>query len=659
METTQAPSREQLLYWLHEASEIEHNLMCCYLYAAFSLKVTDERWSPTQLAAVQGWRRSITTVALEEMSHLCLVGNIVNALGGTAHFNRPNFPIGVGPYPAGFVIRLQPFSEATIAHFQFLERPHESTLSDASGFTPEYQYQRGIAADRLSPGPSDYSTVGELYTALRNGLEAFAAQHGEAMLFLGDRSRQVDESLAPLPGVRAVTDLKSVNLALDTIVTQGEGAGDSQHDSHFCRFTRIAEELTQLKMEDPGFEPAWHAATNPVMNRPPIAQGREYIEHPIQSRWLDIGNALYATSLRCLVQGFSATERATKATWLSVSIALMRALNPVGQGLAARPAHNDNEDTHAGLTFTALRTLSWLPEDVAARQISTRLGELRERAIALPMTLIKGETPASWQSVIEALTQQQSRLKAMAGVPVSSAPQTQPAALIPVATTPVASSAPVIEIAEGKSIAIEFEARRCIHARHCVLGGPSVFKANTPGTWIYPDTMHVESVVTLAHQCPSGAIQYRRRDGGPEEQMPPVNTLHLRENGPYAVKANIQLTRSDGEVVTDGTRATLCRCGQSKRKPWCDGSHVTANFAASGEPLTGNIDPLAVRDGKLVITPLHNGPLKIEGSVEICAGTGRTVARIKEARLCRCGHSQNKPFCDLSHAAVGFEADGV
>jgi CDGSH-type Zn-finger protein len=48
----------------------------------------------------------------------------------------------------------------------------------------------------------------------------------------------------------------------------------------------------------------------------------------------------------------------------------------------------------------------------------------------------------------------------------------------------------------------------------------------------------------------------------------------------------------------------------------------------------------------------------VEGNVEICAGTGRTVARVTQARLCRCGHSQTRPFCDLSHVAAGFEADG-
>ncbi|HEY8975814.1 MAG TPA: CDGSH iron-sulfur domain-containing protein, partial [Burkholderiaceae bacterium] len=196
-------------------------------------------------------------------------------------------------------------------------------------------------------------------------------------------------------------------------------------------------------------------------------------------------------------------------------------------------------------------------------------------------------------------------------------------------------------------------ARRCIHSRHCVLEAPMVFRANTPGDWITPDALDQEALVAVAERCPSGAIRYRRRDGRPGESAPPVNTLHVRENGPYALRAPLSVAGVD-----DGLRATLCRCGRSRNKPWCDGSHVAAGFAATGEPPTGAIDVLAGRDGPLAVTPLRDGPLQVRGNLEICAGTGRTVARVTQARLCRCGHSRDKPFCDLSHVAAGFVAAG-
>ncbi len=650
--TPHPPSREQLLYWLHEAAEIEHHLMCCYLYAAFSLKRTAPAWSDAQRDAVERWRRTLMSVVFEEMTHLALVGNLAQALGAAPHMNRPPFPVDAGPYPAGFVIRLQPFSAATIEHFKFLERPSHEHLSDAAGFVPQRDYRRAVPEGRLSPGPRDYDTVGELYQVLAKSLEACVAALGEAALFVGDPALQVDAMLVPLPGMQAVTDLASARQALHTIVTQGEGAGSDQTDSHFCRFTRVGEELAALKAADAGFEPAWPAATNPVMNAPiHSASERVHVNEPRIARWLDIANAMYTTSLRCLLQGFGARERQAKATWLATSFALMRALVPVGQGLAARPASAVPGGPHAGLTFTPLRTLAFLPEDGAAAFVAERLGQLRQRAIDLPLQLVAGESTATWPGVIELLAAQQAALLRIAGVAPAVSPAPAPVAAPSPAPTATESK---IEVVRGQQVTVIFEGRRCIHSRHCVLDAPTVFKANTPGEWIYPDTVPVETLLGVAHNCPSGAIRYERHDGGAPEAAPPVNQLRIRENGPYAVHAPLTLAGRD-----DGYRATLCRCGQSNNKPWCDGTHATAGFVASGEPRSGSVDPLAVRDGPLEVTPLKNGPLQVRGNLEICAGTGRTVARITEARLCRCGKSGNKPFCDLSHLAAGFVADGA
>ncbi len=657
-----APSREQLLYLLHEAAEIEHNLMCCYLYAAFSLKVADDRWTPPQREAVADFRRTITGVALEEMTHLCLVGNLMSALGAQPFFSRPNFPIDAGPYPDGFVMRLQGFSLATLEHFEFVERPHGADIQDSAEFAPARRYQRSAAiTGRLSPLSLDYETVGALYNALRAGLTAFCAQHGEGALFLGDPALQVDASFAPLPGVTTVRDLASALRAIETIVSQGEGAGADTAHSHFNRFVRLRESLLARLAEDPSFEPAWPAATNPVMNRPVASSARVYIDHPDIAPWLDIGNAIYTTSLRCLAQGFGAVEPASKAAWLAVSAELMRALVPVGQGLAARPAHADRPGPHAGLTFTSLRTLAPLPAQSAARFVAERIGELVSRARALRVVAVAGETESTWQRVIDALVRQQARLATMD--PLADAPAVAPApapsaAAQTTASQPAAPAAPVapapaVEVARGRAMTVLFEAKRCVHSRHCVLDAPGVFKANTPGEWIFPDQISTEALVEVAHKCPSGAIRYERADGGPAEAPPAVNTLFVRENGPYAVRAALDVAGD-----TSHFRATLCRCGQSKNKPYCDGSHATAKFRASGEPDTSAPDPLAVRDGRLSVVPVRNGPLRVEGNVEICAGTGRTVARVTAARLCRCGQSNNKPFCDLSHVAAGFEADG-
>jgi CDGSH-type Zn-finger protein len=75
-------------------------------------------------------------------------------------------------------------------------------------------------------------------------------------------------------------------------------------------------------------------------------------------------------------------------------------------------------------------------------------------------------------------------------------------------------------------------------------------------------------------------------------------------------------------------------------------------------PPSAQIDASVVkRDGPLSVTPTRNGPLAIRGSLEICSGTGRTVSRVENARLCRCGGSSNKPSSDGTHARIGFQAE--
>ncbi len=200
----------------------------------------------------------------------------------------------------------------------------------------------------------------------------------------------------------------------------------------------------------------------------------------------------------------------------------------------------------------------------------------------------------------------------------------------------------------GETVDIGFDGRKCIHSRNCVLGQPDVFVPNAPGEWIHPQGASVEAIVAIAESCPSGAITYRRHDGGAAEAPPRVNTARLRENGPIAVHAEIEI---GGETTL---RATLCRCGASENKPYCDGSHAKAGFTATGEPTLKESEALAVRNGPLKATPLPNGPLMLVGNLEIVTGTGHTIDKTTKTFLCRCGHSQNKPFCDGSHKAAGF-----
>ena len=203
---------------------------------------------------------------------------------------------------------------------------------------------------------------------------------------------------------------------------------------------------------------------------------------------------------------------------------------------------------------------------------------------------------------------------------------------------------------EGEKVDVGFDGKRCIHSRNCVLGHPSAFVPNAPGQWIHPEGASVEAIVQIVESCPSGALSYKRKDGGADEAAPPVNTARIRENGPIAMHGAIEI---DGETML---RATLCRCGESKNKPYCDNSHKEAGFVASGEPESKESTALDARDGLLKIVSQTNGCYRVEGNLEIVTGTGRTIDRTTKAFLCRCGHSGAKPFCDGTHKKIGFVA---
>jgi CDGSH-type Zn-finger protein/uncharacterized Fe-S cluster protein YjdI len=652
-----APSREHLFHALSEAAELEHCLMCTYLYAAFSLKTgADEGLTAAQLDAVKRWRATIMDIATQEMGHLVAVWNITAALGGAPRLGRSNFPLDPGYLPAGIVVRLAPFDTATLQHFIHLESPTGSNEPDSPVFAPERAYLRGADGPRLTPMAMDYASVGKFYEILGEGLTRFVQAHGESVAFCGDPALQLASTDTGLPGVEKVICLRTVLAAFAAIVTQGEGAASHSEGSHYQRFAQIRSEYEALLQQDPNFAPAFPAATNPVLRRPPRPEGRVWIEDARAIATTDLANSLYGLMLRLLAYTYAvAAENPDKALALDLAVGLMHALTPLAERAARLPAGKSNPHCHAGVSFIALRDAASLPPGISARRF------FRERLDDLAAGALRLRDPQDARTDIAASILSGLARKAASGFdlsapgqpraasPPAAAAQAQPAAPEPATTTTTQDG---IESVETDKLTLIYEGKRCIHARNCVTWGPSVFLANVKGPWIHPDTMDVERVAELAHVCPSGAIRYRRKDGRPDEAAPPVNLAAVREAGPYAFRGDL---RVNGASI--GFRATLCRCGASKNKPFCDSSHHDIGFNASGEPATGTqTEMLAVRDGPLQIDPQVNGPLQIRGNLEITSGTGRMVARVTSARLCRCGQSANKPFCDGSHARVGFVA---
>jgi CDGSH-type Zn-finger protein/uncharacterized Fe-S cluster protein YjdI len=657
-----APHREQLAGMLCEAAEIEHCLMCCYLYAGFSLKEhADEGLDEVELAAVRRWKREVIRIATDEMLHLALANNLLLSIGASPHYRRFNFPISGGLFPADIGVALTPFDEATLDHFVYVERPRDVAERDGASYSAmkDPSLTRRMLTGRLMLFTEDYDTVGELYQTIAESFRVLHDSLGAQRLFVGPQGAQLGQQDFRLGGLCRIADLKDALAAIELIVRQGEGSASEQGDCHYARFVAIRREWQQLKARRPGFVPYRPAARNPVM-RSPVTTDRVQVLAEPASRILDAGNAAYVLMQRLLAlmsdeHICTASDRRAVA---DQTLLLMHVVADVGSLLTTLPARDDLPGVNAGLTFTVSRQSLHYPSRTAAAAVleeaTHALGRrLEEFVPQFPQLRRHAAQLMGWQA--SWITQEERAAPAVA------MPQAAPEAAAPPAASPAAPSSS-ITTAVGQDLTVHFDTKRCIHARHCVTGEPEVFLANVPGDWIYPDNATPERLAIVAHCCPSGAITYERHDGRPGEAPPKVNLVRVRENGPLAVHAGIALAWPDGRVEPL-KRATLCRCGRSSNKPFCDGSHTGSDgappFVTSGEIATRPSEPLAVRDGRLDVEPLRNGPLELRGNLEILCGTGRTVDRLQAVRLCRCGRSGDKPFCDGSHAAAGFVADGV
>jgi len=129
----------------------------------------------------------------------------------------------------------------------------------------------------------------------------------------------------------------------------------------------------------------------------------------------------------------------------------------------------------------------------------------------------------------------------------------------------------------SNDIVVTFEPRLCIHAERCVHGEPRVFDAKAK-PWIQPQHATADAIAAVVRQCPTGALQYERLDGGATEQPDAAPSIHLVAGGPLHVRGEVTVQDAEGRVFRNTTRVALCRCGASANKPFCDGSHTRIGF---------------------------------------------------------------------------------
>ncbi len=214
---------------------------------------------------------------------------------------------------------------------------------------------------------------------------------------------------------------------------------------------------------------------------------------------------------------------------------------------------------------------------------------------------------------------------------------------------------PTIRTYESDAIVIRYDVKRCIHAAECVKGLPRVFDPKRR-PWVDLSQANADEIANVVMACPTGALQYTRQDGGLEEVPPRANEVTVEADGPLYARGDLEIYTPEG--VSEQTRAALCRCGASHNKPFCDNSHLDVDFEDEGNFTVPNEPTTERRAGRLTIKPQPDGPLLLEGSFHLRSHDGEQSSHFTEqAWCCRCGQSQNKPFCDGSHNRVAFQAD--
>jgi CDGSH-type Zn-finger protein len=636
--------REALIYMLCEASELEHGIMCQYLFAAFSLKQNAaEGLTDDQVTAVQRWRTRISHVAVQEMLHLALVQNLLSAVGAAPHLSRPNFPQPASHYPAGVNLTLLPFGEAALRHFMFLERPEGMALHDAPGLAAFSRAAPAMQAGDIVPRGQDFATVGHLYRSIEAGIEHLADKYGERWLFVGPPRAQATQQYFGWPELVAVTDVASAKQAIGEILEQGEGPRGDWRNAHFGQFVEILDEFEQFREADRGFDPV-----RPVipLNVRPSERNPDVplVTDPLAQRVMDLFNVCYEILLLMLQRFFAHTEETDaqlKALADGTYTLMAQALKPLGDLITALPAGREYPGQTAGPSFELFyesdyvlphREAAWIllaerldvaaafcaPDSASATpQVSEQLAAVRQSLAGIARSL-GAHLPARAGGFAEAVRP----ATAPEDLPVlleraldfyRTCAAVSPADTISSSLADVARAAYLVLVEHAgrseSSGAVAVTAARITDSvlrplagfsgREPAAGGPPVPQPSAPG----------EPVPELARRAAADATMLRVKlaDAAPPELLEAVAALQ----------------RVAMDLAPD----------------------AAAQAAELAELQRGLAPRIAVAD---------DGPYLVTNAAAVRDHLGGQPRVAPQLALCRCGESGDKPFCDGSHERTGF-----
>ncbi|MFB4309377.1 ferritin-like domain-containing protein [Actinomadura sp. GTD37] len=567
---------EGLREHLQWAIELEHATLPPYLCALYSL---DPERNPEAVQVVG-------SVFAEEMLHLALAANLLNAVGGRPRLDVPEMlPPHPRPLPHGdrsLELSLVPFGAEAIETFLRIERP----------------------APPGAPAEDDgYETIGQFYQAVADGLRHVCDRFGEDAVFSGDPARQVTSAhfrnsagrLFPVGG------LASALAALEEIVEQGEGTArgevwDGDRDvfhperdevAHYYRFQELKAGRRYRRGDTPESGPTGEPVHVDFEGVHPMRRNPRRADHAPGSAVRTAQEEFdrtYCAVLHLLDRTFDGSP-----SLLSVAIGTMYALKAQAEALMRMPC---GDGTTAGPAFEYVppESRGWSSGE-GRRVVVLRDGPYvvyggvplrRKRKI------VSAENDAlTWRTGDDLPTEDVYAL-CRCGHSGSKPFCDGTHALIGFDGTEAAPLRPYGELQhvhDGEGVSAQRVGELCVHAAFCI-GRTRPIAAMLADAG---DSDVRSDIMGRIDHCPSGSYSYALERGGEtiEADLPEAVSVLAEEDGLASalwVTGGVPVHRADGRPMETRNRMTLCRCGHSANKPLCDGAHREIGFRDERAP---------------------------------------------------------------------------
>jgi CDGSH-type Zn-finger protein len=559
-------SIQSLREHLQWAVEIEHATIPPYLCALYSI------WEEHNQEVAE----VVKSVFMEEMLHMTLAANVLNAIGGAPQIDKPDF---IPQYPAylphsnkAFQAPLMKFSKKAVEVFLKIEKPEEHT---------------GLPED------DNYHTIGQFYEAIEEALTRLCRELGADKVFTGDPARQVRADTSYYGGsghIVAVENLESALQALDEIKEQGEGHqhqavwdGDRnmfhperQEVGHYFRFQEILAGRSFQPGDTPQSGPTgdtFNVDWDAVYNMRPNPRAADYPEGSEAREKMDTFNRTYSSVLRLLHQTFNG-----KPEFLRIATGAMYELTFQAVELMQTPS-GDGE-TSAGPSFEYVPHQSHHEQKIIVMPHGPYIVYGEIPLVRKAQVISEYGEPLAWHKT-EVIETEDTYALCRCGQSSAKPFCDGTHARVDFDGTETADTGVTASrqtVYEGTGIVVKRDTSVCMEAGFCGTRLTNIIKmmANT-------DDTHIRSqVIAMVERCPSGSYTYRIDPAGEDIEPDLPKAIAVTAEGELAgalwVSGGIHIERADGKPLETRNRVTLCRCGQSKTKPLCDGTHREQGF---------------------------------------------------------------------------------